>query len=158
MVSFLRENIVKIQATKTQKSYKIIEMPGPQDSVSGILLVTDSKSNCLDKPPYQFSLLSQNPFFFVYAKGKGSCGNTVTTSGSFLTICIQLNRLYSLPSSVKLKHFFYKGKKVLCEPRRNSKIVSSLWRRSHMQQNNPWMATALCCCISLKSFSQSLCL
>lgn len=41
--------------------------------MSGILLVTDSKSDCLDKPPSECSLMSQDPFFFVCAKGKAIC-------------------------------------------------------------------------------------
>lgn len=38
--------------------------------MSGILLVTDSKSDCIDKSHTSFSLMSRSPIFFVHAKGR----------------------------------------------------------------------------------------
>lgn len=80
--SDFRENIWLRPRVWRIRSKAIQNYQGVQDlgtDMSGILWETDSKSDCLENhPPQQFSLMSQNPCFFVCAKGKFLCGNTVT--------------------------------------------------------------------------------
>lgn len=99
--------------------------------------------------------MSQNSFFFVCAKGKAICGNTVTHGRSFLNICIQPECLYSLPSSVKLRHLFYnrKEKKCVWSIGGIQRFCLPLWGRS--TRNTVTLEGPQLCevsCISLKPF------
>lgn len=100
--------------------------------------------------------MSQNSLFFVCAKSKAICGNTVTQA-AFPSICIQPRCLYSLPSSVKLRHLCSNREKKMCVWSIGGICKSSLPAREVQRQDcNPWWATALRCFLQSCLFPRAL--
>lgn len=106
--------------------------------MSGRLLVTEKKSDCLDKSPLQ-------PLWCHRARSSLSrqrVRSYVATHSSVMSICIEWWHLYSLPSSVKCRHLFCNGKRKCVLSL--SEILKLVFpgKKVHMQ-DNLWIATAL---------------
>ena len=82
--------------------------------MSDILFVADSKKVTVYISPHNIFSDVIKPILCGLKGNKAMCGSTVTPSSSFLSICIEKRCLYSLPSSVKLRHLLYNGKRKVC--------------------------------------------